>query len=84
MPQQDWASCKDDACTKCGGKRFKTIMGRLVPVRVSSMLLMGLVERLTLLTCVTIEVVPGVNSGGMWHISSSSGNVAELHHGSCP
>lgn len=25
---------KDDCCSKCGGSRYKTVMGRLVPVRV--------------------------------------------------
>jgi hypothetical protein len=29
-----WQDQKDDHCKKCGGKRFKTVVGRLVPVRV--------------------------------------------------
>ena len=33
-PQKEWQNCRDDKCAKCGGKRFKTVMGRLVPVRV--------------------------------------------------
>lgn len=33
-PKHDWHNCKDHVCSKCGGKRFKTVMGRLVPVRV--------------------------------------------------
>jgi hypothetical protein len=33
-PRKQWQSCKHDKCSKCGGKRFKTVMGRLVPVRV--------------------------------------------------
>lgn len=35
-PKETWKDCKDHQCTKCGGKRFKTVMGRLVPVRVSA------------------------------------------------
>lgn len=37
-PQKDWKGHKDDKCTKCGGKRFKSVMGRLVPVRVRTLL----------------------------------------------
>lgn len=33
-PQRDWDKCKEDKNSKCHGKRFKTVMGRLVPVRV--------------------------------------------------
>jgi hypothetical protein len=32
-----WHKHKDDYCRKCHGKRFKMEMGRLVPVRVSSL-----------------------------------------------
>lgn len=40
QPQAHWHKHKDDACTKCGGKRFKTVLGRLVPVRVSGVVVL--------------------------------------------
>lgn len=41
--KKKWQDQKDDHCKKCGGKRFKTVMGRLqlVPVRVSSYATVG-------------------------------------------
>lgn len=33
-PKHEWHRCQDHVCSKCGGKRFKTVMGRLVPMRV--------------------------------------------------
>lgn len=38
-PKAQWHKHKHDHCQKCKGKRFKTVMGKLVPVRVRACIL---------------------------------------------
>ncbi|KAF6254224.1 hypothetical protein COO60DRAFT_1627960 [Scenedesmus sp. NREL 46B-D3] len=57
-PKAQWHKHKHDHCQKCKGKRFKTVMGKLVPVRVH-LLSMSALQTLAgaLLVCATKDSI---------------------------